>query len=404
MLRAKLFKLWPIILLVLLFGVSLLLRIGSFSIDPVKDQAFTQFGRFNNTEIWLHDKYVLDVYDTYPVSTHMFAPYVGGDDEFLPREGVANLYVYTSFPSSHFVALYGVLKAFGSEASYLGLQLFSLTIHLACVLLLYYLIFLLTRNKFMSVLGAAIYIFSTGTLWYHMNVYWAHQLLMPVFLTALIVFVRQKGIFRWWQGLILGFLMSIITWTGAIAVVGFASYGAYKFWRTRKREYLSYLFMVGGMVLALIGIVLQILLITGASIPEYIDRVVHRAQARSTGATTMTLPFMIWNFCSNLVLDYGGYMLIAYTLAIRHKLQGFQWDVLFVASFPLLETLVILEHDAVYGFGRLKWLIPVILLITMLGSRVINTKKRKIIFAVIIALASILHSLLYLVIFDKPAA
>ena len=47
-----------------------------------------------------------------------------------------------------------------------------------------------------AVIGAAMYALSTGTLWYHMNVYWAHELLVPVFLVALVVFVRRQGRLR----------------------------------------------------------------------------------------------------------------------------------------------------------------------------------------------------------------
>jgi hypothetical protein len=399
MFRVRPSKLWPLAVLLVLFGASLLLRIGSFSISPIKDAGHTPYQRFNNTEVWIHDEFVLGLYDRHPVSEHMFAPYIAGSDpQFLQHKDMP-VSVYTSFPPVHFVALYGALKIFGGGVTYLGLQIFSLTIHLLCVILLYYLAFLLTRNRLVSILGAAIYIFSTGTLWFHMNVYWAHQLLMPVFLLSLIVFVRQKGIFKWWQGLVLGFLLSIITWTGAFTAGGFALYGAYKFWRTRRREYLSYFFMAGGILLALACIALQILLVSGASFPDYVQRVAHRAHMRSAASEHMDMFVMAWQFCNSLVLDYGGYMVIAYTLAIKRKLDGFQWEVLFVASFPVLESFILLEHDNTYGFGRLKWLIPVILVIVILGAKLAKTKKGRIKLGVAVALASVLHAVLYLLIF-----
>src|SRR3982751_4378493 len=181
MFRTQIIKHWPLLLLIFLFGVSVLVRMGSFSMDPIKEQGYSYFQHFNNTEVWIHDEFVATIYDTQPISKHLFASYVGGGEDFLPSKTMPGSTIYTSFPPTQFVVLFGALKILGG-ISFLNMQLFSLAIHLLCVLLLYYLALLLTRNKLVSVLGALVYIFSTGTLWFHMNVYWAHQLLMPVFL------------------------------------------------------------------------------------------------------------------------------------------------------------------------------------------------------------------------------
>ncbi|WP_410641240.1 hypothetical protein [Amycolatopsis sp. lyj-346] len=340
---------------------------------------------------------MLDVYAEYPASVHKFAAYIGADPKFLVNKAAPELTVYTSFPPTHFVALYGTLKVLGAPFTYLNQQLFSLAIHLMCAILMYYLCRLLTRDKVIAVLGAAMYIFATGTMWYHMNVYWAHQLLMPVFLVALIVFVRRKGLMKWWESAGIGFAMSIIAWTGALAAVGFTAYGIYKFLTTKNRAYLNYLFMLAGMAAAIALAILQVLLTTGASPGEYIDRVLHRVQARSLGSTTLPLAVKAWRVFSGLLIEYGGFILIAYTLALKRKLQGFAWGVLFVSAFPLLESFIIMEHDAVYGFGRLKWIVPVILTICLLGAKYATDKKRRIVLIAAVATACFLHAILYLV-------
>ncbi|WP_033401407.1 hypothetical protein [Actinokineospora enzanensis] len=404
LLRNLFSKWWPLATLILLFGISVLIRLPSFNIDPVKAAVYTDFGQWTDTEVWLHDKYVLDIYDVYPVAVHKFLPYVGTDPQFLANAAAPELTVYTSFSPAMFIALYGALRVFDAPATFMSMQVFSLAIHLVSVLLMYYLCRLLTRDRLIGVLGATIYLFATGALWYHMNVYWAHQLLMPVFLTALIVFVRRQGKLKWWEGLGLGLSMSLIAWTGVVSTVGFLFYGGYKYVTTKQRAYLNYLFMLGGMLLALLLIVLQVLMATGASLGDYLSIVAHRAQTRTIAAKTMTFPVMLWRFFTTMLVDYGGYMLIAYTLAMKRRFHGFASGVVFVASFPLLESAILLEHDTIYGFGRLKWLIPVVILICLLGAKFATTRKRRVILVAAVILASILHVWLYSVAYWHPHA
>ena len=394
-------KTWPLALLALLFITSVFLRLSSFSLDPIRSAGFTPFARFNNTEVWIHNKIVFDVYENYPVTTHKFASYIGGDsaNEFAPNKKESGLIVYTSFPSAHFVIPYLVFKTLGLPLSFTSLQLFGLAIQAVCVGLLYYLVLLLAHRRLIAVLAASAYIFSTATLQHHLNVYWAHQLLMPVFLTTLVVFVRQKGVFRWWQAFALGFAMSAITWTGAVATIGFALYGGYVFWRTKNRQYLFGLFLLAGMAAALALILLQVLFATGLSLPEYLQKVAHRAQARSAGTTYTSVPVLLWHLCNDLLINYGGYALIAYTTALRQRFSSFEWAVLFVASFPLLESFVLLEHDTVYGFGLLKWFIPVVIVLGIAGSHFANTKRRTAWFAAAVVAAHVVHALLFLVVY-----
>jgi hypothetical protein len=215
--RSTLMRLWPVFAIVGLFALSVLLRLPSYGLDPMGSAGWTMFERFNNTEVWAHNNYVLEVYRNVPIGEHKFVAYVGADDEFLQNAANPALYVYTSFPPTHFIVLFLAAKIAGGTLTYAGSQILGLVIHAICVALVAYLVHLLTRNNVMTVLAAAMYTFSTGTLWYHMNIFWAHELLVPVFLVALIVFVRREGRLRWWQGLLLGLALTVVTWTGAVA-------------------------------------------------------------------------------------------------------------------------------------------------------------------------------------------
>lgn len=404
MFRTILSRYWPVAAIGALFGVSVLLRLPSFDVDPIATSGWTMYQRFNNSDVWIHNKLVLDVYASYPVSGHKFASYIGSDPQFLQNAALPELTVYTSFPPTQFVVLYLALKAFGVGLTYAASQVFGLVLHGLSVALVGYLVLLLTRSKGMAVVGAAMYTFSTGTLWYHMHVYWAHELLVPVFLTALIVFVRRAGRPRWWQALLLGGAMTVIGWTGAVAAVGFSLYGAYKYYRTRDKGHLSNLFMGVGMVLALALVVAQVLITTGAGPVEYLRALLNRAQVRSAGNDDAELPLLSWRFVNALLLDYGPFLLIALVLGLllRDRITAFQWEVIAVAAFPLLESLLLLEHDTSYGFGRLKWLLPAILLACVAGANL--SSRGKSVVALATAVAAVGSIGLYLVTFDAIPA
>lgn len=395
-------RFWPLITLVLLFVASIGLRWGSFAINPVTDHKWTVYQRFDNLEVYEHVYYVGYVYDHNPVNVHKFAGYIGtGGNYFLLNKYKGSdghpLTVYTSFPPTHFVFLYETLKLFGSTITFFGMQLVSLAIHLLCVALVYLLALELTKkNKYVSFLVASSYLFSAATLWQHMNVFWAHQLLMPLFLGSLILFVRRKGLFKRWEALGLGFGMAAIAWTGFIAVIGYALYAGHAYLKTKNKAYASYLFMLGGAVGALVLIVLQALWATGANFIDYLTYLTNRVSARTGGVQKLPLPQLIWLFLNNLVIEFGSYAIIAYSLALIRKIKGFEWAVLFVASFPLLESFLLLEHDEVYGFARLKWFVPILVILAICSAKYAKNKRRKIILGAAVAAANLLGAVAYL--------
>ena len=402
--KKLLIRFWPVIALVVLFVASVGVRAGSFAINPVKDHKWTLFQRFDNLEVYEHTHYVGQVYDANPVSIHKFAGYIGKSDEFLTNTKLGTdghtLSVYTSFPPTHFVVLYQALRLFGSDASFFGIQIFSLVLHLVCVGMVFWLAMSLTkRNKYVSFLVATTYIFSAATLWQHMNVYWAHQLLMPVFLGSLILFVKRGGLFRRWEALGLGFAMALIAWTGFIAVIGYVLFAAFSYFRTRNKAYFAYLYMLGGAVGALAAIVVQALWVTGAGFFEYLGYLTTRVSARTGGVQNIPLPRMMWLFVNDLAIEFGVYALIAYTLAIIRKITAFEWAIIFVSAFPLLESFLLLEHDQVYGFARLKWFVPILVIMAICGAKYATTTKRKVILGAAVAAANLIGVLGYFTVY-----
>jgi|GEM_PF-3400048 len=397
-------RFWPVLVLVILFTASVALRWNSFAINPVTDHKWTQFQRFDNLEVFEHVHYVGQVYDANPVGIHKFAGYIGKSDQFLTNTKLGTdgytLSVYTSFPPTHFVVLYEALRLFGSDISFFSMQIFSLVLHLVCVGMVFWLAMTLTkRNKYVSFLVATTYIFSAATLWQHMNVFWAHQLLMPVFLGSLILFIKRKGLFNRWEALTLGFGMALIAWTGFIAVIGYVLYAAFTYYKTRNKAYFSYIYMLGGAVGALVAVVSQALWVTNANFGDYLNYLTTRVSARSGGVQKLPLAQLIWYFVNDLLIEFGVYALIAYTLAVAQKLKDFEWAILFVATFPVIESFLLLEHDQVYGFARLKWFVPILVLLAICGAKYATTTKRKVVLGVAVALANLVGILGYFTIY-----
>ena len=224
-------------------------------------------------------------------------------------------------------------------------------------------------------------LFSTGTLHNHMTVWWAHELLQPVFFAALYWFVRRGGRFRWWQGAIVGFALSIITWTGVFASVGFGLYALYRF--VRWRESVEYLWMLlglaGGAATALLLIAGQALVLTGMPLSGYGKVVFVRAHERSPWQDPSLLFPMLRQLIMGLVWDYGAAHRARprRARALLPALQPLDWAVLFIASFPLIETLPLLGHDTVYAFGRLKWLLPAILAAALASAYFLRSGSRR---------------------------
>lgn len=406
---------WPLVVLVVLFAVSVVIRFGAFSTSPQPQYTATR-DRFTNSEVYLHTGYVFSVYSELPFREHKFLGYVGKSDKFLQRSGLPDMYVYSSFPPTLFVVPFLALTFFGTSANLVGLDIFNLGLQLLSVVLLYYLILELLppkgmkrRRMLVAMLGASAYIFATGTLQYHLSVYWAHELLQPVLIGSLLWFARRKGLFKWWEAALVGFGLSVVTWTGVFGAVGMAIYALWKFRVTKDKGYLRMIFgLAGGSVLAVVLIVAQVLVGTGADFFKYFSTVFGRVESRTLANQYYDPIMLIRNFVIWLFEDYGAYILIAYTFVvtyIRRLKPGFAWAVVAIAALPCIESFILVEHDTVYGFGRLKWLTPVILIAALMSYEFLSQgskkgKKREYILIGIFAAAAIFHVLWYLYLYS----
>jgi hypothetical protein len=405
-------KVLPVLILLSFFIATLVVRNDVRRFAPLGEAVYAaNYQRQENTEVFKHVLYVLTVYRDNPIAKHQFAPYVGASPNFLPNRFNPLLIVYPSFSPVFFIVPYLFLTLLHIGLSYSGLQLFSLALHFVCIIMVYLLVrTLLPRRKlavFVALLCASVYAFSTSTLQNHMNVYWAHQLLQPFYFGAVLLFIKRKGLLKPWEAAVMGFVLSIIAWTGLVVSVGFAGYYA---WRYHKRKDKADLWravaVLSGITAAVLLVAGQILWITGASAPLYISKIFLRVQARSFDPGYTTSVFVIpLRFLLNVAIDAGAYIVLALVFAgmywrrWRHT-TNIALTAVFLTLFPLLESIPLLEHDTVYGFGRLKLFVPLIIILA-LGAyefvvRAKHTWRAAWLLTGLFAVAALIHIFLFL--------
>jgi hypothetical protein len=417
-----------LIFLFALFLISALIRIDQFQNQP-QGRGFynTNYSIWTNTEVNYHVMSVLKIYEDYPISQHYFASYIptNGRYESLANSYAVNekqqeLIVYPSFSPAVFIAPYLAFKLFHLDFSYSNLQLFGLAMHLITALLFFFVVRAFVSKKysanFIAVLAASVYIFSTSALNDHMNVWWAHQLMQPVYLYMLLRFIQTKGALRPWELFMHSLLLILINWTGLFVMLGVSSYYVIRLLKNRRRsDFYPIVAICAGGVLAVSLIVLHVIFVANIDLSTYVGKILTRVDSRSASVDYIPLASLILNNVSNIIIDFGIYLigcigLLFYLYKKRYfskENDKFRWTVIAISSVPILESALLIEHDTVYGFGRLKLLVPFILLLSLFMSillQFVKNKSRRIAKVSLIAAFAIcacVHIFLYLDIYGN---
>lgn len=391
------------------FLVSLLVRIPSASSELLgKYSESKAYNRPLNTDVFIHTNLVFSIYTSNPVRTHLFASYIGADSQFITSARNENLTLYTSFPPALFAIPYIILSVLHVEAGTQNLQLFNLLIQLVCSVLIFLVIKRILFNQkhadMIACISSSAYIFSTGTLLNHMNVWWAHQLLQPFLIGSCLLFVTQGNKFKAYQTYFLGVILTAISWTGAVVSVGIALLHLWRYIIHRDRMDIPKIALpVVGIATSVVALYAQIWLATKVDVATWVNKIAHRANARS--GADHELSDLLLQFFQGIITDYGAYLVILaglVSLANHHRikvgvlLQKYK-AVLAISIFPIFESLLLLEHDSVYTFGRLKFLLPIILITAVLGSELIQRRILRIrTLSLALGVAAAIHVFLYL--------
>lgn len=327
-----------------------------------------------------------------PVSTHKLLPiltYGNIQDKGIPWGATVpdenGNYYYTSFPTLGFIVPYLYFEITSFPLTLKGLMIFNFIIHLVAALLLcrWLQIVLNTINiservrSAIIVIGAATYLLSYEALFSHGIVYWSHSLFQVIWLLQLIFLTKFLYVDtdkKWnvvWL-LIVCLLAPLTEWTGYLTS---ASIAIFLFTKPGYRKFS--LVIVATTFLAGLLFIGQFLFVIS---PNYLF---HSLKSRFLGRSSVNDEYNGIDSLGPELLhgyweSYGILLLIPFALALlllimklaKHRmnfsLPPFVGGMLFILCVPILENILMLQHAVEYNFDRLKTLIPIVFMISVL--------------------------------------
>jgi hypothetical protein len=380
----------------LLFIISLCVTGNNLFHEPHAVHWDVKYERFLNTEVLLHSLHVLNVYEKCPIERHLFLPYHG--DGFYP-----------SFYSTLFVVPYLVLQLFQAPMHLSSLLVFIAGLKLLTTYLVFYCAERIAQHCIVNPplsntwhhrsltcivasLTTAAFLFNTNVLETYTNVYWAHQLGWMVTLAWALCLLNLKNIIAPWKQwcifLIPASVLMLTYWSG-LATNVIVILGLWLIPLVRSRKILNEVsFLKTRPMQATVAIILATIIslswivthfLMKVSWSRLINALQDRAIARSFAPPYASTPELIRLFKHALTVDMGYlayataaivFVVVFYALFNQRSREEWGisrvWFLVFVLlCLPCLESAVLLEHDFTYNFGRLKWLMPLLFVLTI---------------------------------------
>jgi len=349
-----------------------------------------------------------------------------------------SLYVYTSFPSIAFAIPYVISHYILQLTSYQGfLVLWNLLLNLISSVLIYFIVleFLNYRTDkkhskyilIIALLTVIIYLFNANILHHSSMVYWAHELLQPIYLISLLFIAKWKDNIKLPILFVSCLLMSLITWTGYVVCFSIFLYYSTRYivLKIKSRDVISgpirkirynALVVVLAVISAICFTCLHYYSVIGFN---YFQQLWDRLQARKS-------PEIISDELKNRIfsvfsIDYGVWILLLLVLTIilivlciryiggRDKNTGvnslipLNIGLIVISIIPCIETFLLLNHDIQYGFGRMKWVVPICLIFVYISYQILYKSKHPLIFITllgfVVATCALIASIIYLQVF-----
>ncbi|HEX3046586.1 MAG TPA: hypothetical protein VHY08_17655 [Bacillota bacterium] len=237
-------KLYTVVLMVILFGISILVRIPNLNQPLGNHHEWLTATVLRHQQIWYEAgawKYKFNPIMTYPNHADKNINNQASNHE----DSNGNFY-YTSYPPFAYILPYLVFRLFRIYPDVLPLQLFNLFFHFICAWFIYLIIArLLKKSKnpyFMNVpaiIGFTVYLFSPAPLWFHSNVYMADMMVQTFFIIGIYLFLKISSEFEGRRMDYLGFgainfLMVYTEWLGIFFAVTVFVFSV--FWIKDKRR------------------------------------------------------------------------------------------------------------------------------------------------------------------------
>jgi hypothetical protein len=315
-------------------------------------------------------------------------------------------YVYTSFTPPAFVLPFGVFRLLGVEPSTKTLAYFNALLGGTSAILLFFLLLTVVRSTgvdgWSSVIGAIaaslIAIFSREALQTTGVAYWAQSLYQPIFILSILLFLRlhsvDKDYYRISYALILlTFLGPLVEWSGYVFNAGLVLIALITQIKGSRRLSLQ---VITATMFAGIFTLLHYSLAAG--LRPSLHAFMGRFLARSSGAGDLV------QLLQGYALSYGAFLVVLFILLTalstnpvvnhspitgRQSVQKYRSGTLAVAlalSFSAcLENFLMLQHATQFTFDRLKFVVPIALLVAFGYSRCNLRWRRVLVMALVIA-------------------
>lgn len=377
------------LILLLLLSISFLIR----------HKDFKQVAGVPNLEATYHVILTINALKSSPIENHWLLPTVtlGKElDKNIPWGSTVPTktgdYIYTSFTSPGFLAPYFVLGLSHSAPSEENLAGFNFVLgSIASFVLFALLIRILEYSGYNrptavagAILGTAISVFSKEVLQSHGLVYWSQSLYQPILISGLYFLflhltsasaTKCKKINYATYLIAAVFLGAWTEWTGYVFGVGLAMLFWFGAGIEQPEKELSFKLILA-VVAAAILTLLHFGLVVGfeATIKAFVGRFLAR---NTTSGNPLRLLIGYW-------ISFGFFILIAcaafvYVFLKQNNSQkgnsGPQkklFFLIFAASIPLVENVIMLQHATQFSFDRLKFIFPAALIIAIAFSRLSN--------------------------------
>lgn len=413
------YNLLGILTLILLFVVSIFIRLDNLKAPLSRHHEWLTGHTLITLDIWeeegLIDHHFSPVY-TYAGEGNRTRPMLGGIEDERGR-----MY-YVSYPPFAFLMAYGYTQILGGQ-SVQNIRSLNLIIHLLCTIFIYFLVRGLSNDppidKFHlgAVFAGFLYLFSTGNLWMHGNLYFVDMLVQLWIILSLwmtIRILRDQYKSEKWILLGLGLFFFLGTYTEWIMLflsfftgISFLIY----YFINKRRIYLRSFLIIGiSSSLALGTTVAQYSSIMGwdtfkaVSEIKYNERSGHNSAAESPAELNLESDLAyewIQNHIDNGYLiaeNFVGifFLLLIVALAVpytRKRMGKIKWAVLMIVPLflaILLHYLLFFNFNALHDFSALKvglFMILIIGIFLTLVSESIPWKWNLILGAALIPLA-----------------
>lgn len=369
----------PYLILIIIMLVSVLVRIPNLDRPLSKHHEFCTAVALRVLDVWHVEG--IDHFNALPATNYAGAAnkhinnYASASGNMHDTEGN---YYYISHPPLGYYMAWGFFKLTGQKPNVLGLQIFNILLHLACIGLIYATGLRLWVGRHQWALQAtAVYALVPATLWFQSNTYMSDMAVQVFFVAAIYAFVRVVQNYKsvYWQ-LLVGLLVGLATYTTWLGVFLAAVLTVRAIWSIdRFKPMLASVVLFQLFFLSLIAC--QYSSIAGGE--AYVSELLHRYAQRGLGG--WMVPFKsLWKVLFNYGANFGFAMILAGLGAyvwFRQRTADPVWtDLLIVSLLPVVILHLVLPdysgHDFTVLFGA-----PAIALLAGLGVGYRATNRRR---------------------------